>query len=57
MSGENIIECVPVDFERIKYNSNLNWKVLLDVAKQYGIDIPKELIPKDVEENDKQLHI
>lgn len=49
VNGKDIIGCIPVDFERIKYNNNLNWKILLEVADQFGININNAFIPKNVE--------
>ena len=49
VNGKDIIGCIPVDFERIKYNNNLNWKIILEVADQFGININNAFIPKNVE--------
>lgn len=48
----NIVGCIPVDFEKIDYNDNLNWEVLLEVADQLDIEINKDLIPQNV----NQIH-
>lgn len=48
----NIVGCIPVDFEKIDYNDNLDWEFLLEVADQLGIEINKDLIPQNV----NQIH-
>lgn len=55
VNGNNIVACIPVDFERINYNDNLNWDVLLEVADQLGIEINKDFIPESVEQRHNHL--
>lgn len=42
---QDIIKCIPVDFERVKFNENLDWNLISEIANKYGIDIPKISIP------------
>lgn len=55
VNGNDIVGCIPVDFERINYNDNLNWDVLLEVAEQLGIDINKDFIPENIEQRHNHL--
>ena len=45
LDNQDIIKCIPVDFERVKFNENLDWNLIFEIANKYGIDIPKISIP------------
>jgi hypothetical protein len=35
-----ICDIVPVDFERIKYNENLDWNEIYQICSEWGITLP-----------------
>lgn len=37
-----IIDIVPVDFERLKYNDNLDWNLIYEICSEWNITLPEQ---------------
>lgn len=44
-NGE-VKDIVPVDFERIKYNENLDWNLIYQICEEWNIDLPEKYTGK-----------
>ena len=41
-----IIDIVPVDFERLKFNENLNWDLVFKICEEWNINLPVQYLSK-----------
>ena len=41
MKDGKIEEAIPFDFERIKYNDNLDWNTIYQICDEWGIELPE----------------
>ena len=41
-SEGKIIEMVPVDFGRLKFNKNLNWNLIYQICNEWNITLPEQ---------------
>lgn len=44
--NNEIKDIVPVDFERLKFNENLNWDLIFQICNEWNIDLPQQYIDK-----------
>ena len=42
IQNNQIIDIVPVDFERLKYNDNLDWDVIYQICSEWDITLPEQ---------------
>ena len=49
----NVKDIIPVDFERLKYNDKLNWKLIFQICEEWNIDLPQRYI--DIGKNREKL--
>ena len=41
MQGSEIIDIIPVDFERVKYNDNFDWSLIYQICSEWNITLPE----------------
>ena len=44
IENNQIIDMIPVDFERVKYNDNLDWNEIYQICYQWNITLPEQYI-------------
>ena len=44
VQNNQICDIVPVDFERIKYNDNLDWNEIYQICSEWDITLPEKYI-------------
>ena len=42
IQDNQVIEIIPVDFERIKYNDNFDWDVIYQICSEWNITLPEQ---------------
>ena len=47
IENNQVIDMIPVDFERINYNDNLDWNVIYQICSDLSITLPERYINAD----------
>ena len=42
IQNNQVIDIIPVDFERIKYNDNFDWNVIYQICSEWNITLPEQ---------------
>ena len=44
IENNQVIDMIPVDFERLKYNDNLDWNEIYQICSEWNISLPEQYI-------------
>ena len=44
IENNQVIDIIPVDFERLKYNDNLDWNEIYQICSEWNIILPEQYI-------------